>query len=338
MRNKERIINGGLSLGVTIIMVLLIELLARFFVPQWQPDAAHRNFWRYDELLGWAHRPYEQGIFDHQDFSVTVSINSHGLRDKEYSFERVEGKKRLLVLGDSMGWGFGVENHEIFSEVLEEKYPNREIINASVSGYGTDQQFLYLKDRGLQYQPDVVLLLFGPNDVENNQSIEEYIHNKARFELVEGELVLTNYPVPKPYLRQRIALYFVTETYFLARLYHLSNFIENQFRAGEASANNDDLRADYELTRALLLALNDLTEQNGAQLIVVSSPMGQRLRDLLNTTLQPAGVPYLPLDETFSKIPESAITFEHDTHWNPTGHKIAAAAIEEFLLEVGVFP
>jgi hypothetical protein len=316
----------------------MVELLAQFFVPQWTPDAAHRNFWRYNKLLGWAHRPNEQGVFTHQDFSVTVTINSQGLRDKEYPLGRVAGKKRVLVLSDSYGWGFGVEDDEIFTELLEEKYPDWEIINASVSGYGTDQQYLYLKYWGLRYQPDVVLLLFGPNDVKNNKSIEQYMHNKPRFELINDKPVLTNYPVPRPYVRQRFAKYIVTETYFLAKVYHLSNMIENQLRAKKASANNHDLPSDKALTQVLLRSLNQLVEQNGAQLVVVSIPMqGKGLKNLLSTTFQAEGVPYLALDEALSNSPER-LTFEHDEHWNARGHQVAAAAIEEFLINGGIFP
>ena len=57
---------------------------------------------------------------------MTVAINSHGLRDGEYALEPTRGKKRMLVLGDSFAWGFGVEREEVFCEVIERRRPNWE--------------------------------------------------------------------------------------------------------------------------------------------------------------------------------------------------------------------
>ena len=127
-----------------------VEISARMFFPEWAPTREERvKFWIHSELLGWEHTPNQQGRFNHRDFSVDVAINSHGMRDDEYSIERTD-KKRMLVLGDSFGWGFGVEHQERFSEMLEKKHRNWEIINASVSGYGTDQQYLFLREKGMR--------------------------------------------------------------------------------------------------------------------------------------------------------------------------------------------
>lgn len=41
----------------------------------------------------------------------------------------------MLILGDSFGWGYGVEHHERFSKILEEAHPDWEIISASVTGF-----------------------------------------------------------------------------------------------------------------------------------------------------------------------------------------------------------
>ena len=41
----------------------------------------------------------------------------------------------MLILGDSFGWGYGVEHHERFSKILEDAHPDWEIINASVTGF-----------------------------------------------------------------------------------------------------------------------------------------------------------------------------------------------------------
>ncbi len=105
-------------LFVTIFLSLLLltvgEFTSRILFPNWAPTRAERNLWTYDRLLGWAHRPNQSGTFKHPDVHVTVKLNSHGLRDNEYPMTRTKNG-RILVLGDSFGWGFGVEHEDIFS-------------------------------------------------------------------------------------------------------------------------------------------------------------------------------------------------------------------------------
>jgi len=128
-----------------LLALLLAEGAARLIFPKWVPDRQDRvNFWRYDALLGWSQTPNQEGRLNHPEFSVDIRINSLGLRDDEYPVERT-AKRRMLVLGDSFGWGFGVEQEQRLTEIIEGLHPEWEIINASVSGYGTDQEFLYLR-------------------------------------------------------------------------------------------------------------------------------------------------------------------------------------------------
>jgi hypothetical protein len=335
---KNLVLNSGLLVGSTLAMLFLAELFTRFFLPHWAPIAEHRNFWRYDELLGWSHMPGETGQFEHVEFSVKVSMNSHGLRDKEYSLQRPEDKNRLLVLGDSFGWGFGVEHEQIFTEILEKKHPDWEIINASVAGYSTDQQLLYLKHRGLRYQPDVVLLLFHPNDVGGNNNTEQHGYNKAKFQLTNDRLVLTNHPVPEARFNQRIRQTIVSNTYFFRNLLESSIALRDRLTQPQAMLQpGADNNANYALTIRLLLALHDVIKQNEAQLIVASVPLNNDVLDkILRAELQAATIPYLSLDEALSSSAEP-VTFERDAHWNATGHQIVATTVENFLIELDIF-
>ena len=73
----------------------------------------------------------------------------------EISFSKPAGTQHIVVLGDSLVWGFGVEEHELFTHVLEEKLrPGARVINLGVSGYSTDQELLLYRDRGRKYDPD----------------------------------------------------------------------------------------------------------------------------------------------------------------------------------------
>ncbi|WP_404307318.1 SGNH/GDSL hydrolase family protein [Neorhodopirellula lusitana] len=151
----------------------------------------------YDERLGWRNIPNWRA----STHGSSLTINSKGLRDREYAYEKPTSVKRILVLGDSFAWGYGVSDKEIFTEVLEtrlEQSPTTwEVINAGVSGWGTDQEYLYLLDEGFRYEPDIVVLaMFVVNDFENNYYAWQYGLNKPLF--LDETLTLSEFPVPKP--------------------------------------------------------------------------------------------------------------------------------------------
>ena len=331
---------GSSVLGV-ILLLALAEGAARLLLPGWAPIRTERaDFWAYDDLLGWAHRPGQHGRFVHPDFSVEVKISSQGLRDAEYPYERTS-KHRMLVLGDSFGWGFGVEQDEVFSEILERRHPDWEIINASVSGYGTDQQLLYLERRGRRFAPDVVLLLFNDSDFENNSSGVQYWHNKPFFALDGERVILKNQPVPRPTLKQRLDRFFVGKTYLLSRLYKptLRRYLGWR-QPGDRVDRGPYGSVEYKelMAQRLLDEMQDRCREMQARLVLVSTPMLPVAHEVLEDWSRRTGVPYLALDASLAAADSVLpLEFPHDQHWSPAGHAVAAAAIEEFLRSIPVF-
>ena len=104
--------------------------------------------------------------------------------------EKLSETARLLVLGDSYVWGFGVDQEGIFSQPQVHQ-SEKELINFGVSGYGTDQEYLFYLREGALFEADEVVLAFTPyNDVENNLSSDQYDKLKPYFTLSEQRLVL----------------------------------------------------------------------------------------------------------------------------------------------------
>jgi hypothetical protein len=220
------IANALLALVACALTVLAFEGAARVFLPEWAPPAGDRDFWAYDALLGWRHRPNQSGMHVHRDFAVRVSINRKGLRDSEYPYERVPGKRRMLLLGDSFAWGYGVPQDRSLGELVEARRPDWEIINAGVSGYGTDQQLLWLQHEGHRYRPDVILLLLHPNDFLDNHSYSRYGYRKPLF-VVEGErLALTHVPVERRDDEARLERWLHLNSYVYPRLLELPDLAE----------------------------------------------------------------------------------------------------------------
>lgn len=107
------------------------------------------------------------------EFSSRVSINSLGLRGPEVAKEKPPETYRILITGDSMVFGWGVNDHETFAAhlaaLLNQKDTHRryEVLNAGfTSGNGPASAYLYLKHYGMALQPDLVLVtIFSHNDL-----------------------------------------------------------------------------------------------------------------------------------------------------------------------------
>lgn len=354
----RRLATNLLLAAVSVVLALgLAEVASWTLLPQWAPENGSRTFWRFDRSLGWSNRPGASGVHVHQDFAPRVEINAEGLRDKEYPEARVPGLCRMVVVGDSFTWGFGVERNEIWHELLEARHPDWEIVNAGVAGYATDQELLYLEERGLALRPDVVLLLFHPNDLLENSERHTSGYYKPYFELgPDGRLALRQVPVPRGSHEQRLERWLRFHTYLLFRLYHFRKFVaavreerareEQEKAAAQAQPERPRDRApsapvvnkydvDLSLTLALLGRIDEVVRERGARFLVATVPMSDPPVSGLQAGLRERGIHTLGLDAAFKR--QRDIRFDHDPHWTAHGHAIAAAAIESFLASEGVF-
>ncbi len=97
--------------------------------------------------------------------------NRLGYRDQDHALEKKAGTLRVVVLGDSIAAGYGVERfEEMFPAILGERLRGAglsvEILNFGVTGYNTGQEIETLRARALAFAPDIVLVAYCHNDRE----------------------------------------------------------------------------------------------------------------------------------------------------------------------------
>lgn len=171
----RRILLFALLTGLLTLLITVtgFEVLSRLVVDDgMQYDL---EMWKYalyvkkispDPLIGHEHAPNRQLRLMGVDFQT----NSKGLRDREFSYDRVAGKRRILMLGDSFTVGWGVALEDTFSKRIERLYAaigiDTEVINTGVGNYNTIQEVQYFLTEGYKYKPDVVVLNFFVNDAE----------------------------------------------------------------------------------------------------------------------------------------------------------------------------
>ncbi len=116
------------------------------------------------------HKAGYRGVLE----GVDVNINWHGLRGPEFQNEKPPGKKRILILGDSIVFGWGAPQESIFALALQKLFsrvtPDVEVIPAGVVSWNTRTEYEYLKSAGIHFKPDVVVLVIVSNDVEPKSS------------------------------------------------------------------------------------------------------------------------------------------------------------------------
>jgi hypothetical protein len=167
---ESRKLKVALVCASTAMSMVAAECALRFFRISFAP------FHRVDTERAWSLRPGASG-WSRREGVFFVRINSDGLRDREHQLKKPAGTRRIVVLGDSFGWGWGVDASESFPSIIENEL-NRlgrprgeavEVINFSVDDYGQAQQYLTLQHHVWKYEPDIVLLaLFPGNDIANS--------------------------------------------------------------------------------------------------------------------------------------------------------------------------
>lgn len=186
---------GSSKNGLTSVIILFTALLLAFFcanavvVRTGALEGISLTDYLADEFRIWLLSPPSQGrtcrinstaleplcIAEERGYQVriptsTMSINSIGLRDKEYSLEKAAGTYRIFVAGDSFSFGVGVNDGETFSDVLEEMLNARyngtlfEVFNLGIPGADIGDEYSRLRGY-MDYSPDMLILQSHTNDI-----------------------------------------------------------------------------------------------------------------------------------------------------------------------------
>ena len=99
-----------------------------------------------------------------------ITINKHGLRSPEIDMKKKDGTKRVMIMGDSVVFGWGVEQDSIFpirlQKMLDKSGPEYEVIAAGVGSWNTRTEYEYFRSAGIEFDPDVLVLVIVANDID----------------------------------------------------------------------------------------------------------------------------------------------------------------------------
>ncbi len=307
-----RIVSCGVASGLAALVLFAFLYYREHIRPLRFPDGIPGSGVEliYDSRLGWRNAPNTTTT----TFGQPMTVNSRGLRGREHPLKKPPGTSRILVLGDSFAWGYGVADDEVFTTVVEQELrgltSNWEVINTGVSGWGTTQEYLYLMDEGFGYSPDIVVLaMFLGNDLANNSTSPEYGRHKPIF--LDTDLELVNVPVPKPWDDAPM---------ITTRADPVDLAVAIVLKMAEACAARK--------CAFVVVKFGNYVEPNNVE----HKQTERRFEEGISIGHD---IEYLDLDEYFAA---HEITLHdlsvgsHQFHWNAFGHRQAARSLYEFLL------
>ncbi len=255
-----------LALAVFVGMCVLLEGGARLVLGRLPTQASARfaledvwdhgagTFHEADPDLTWRQVP---GYRD-----ANVRINALGMRGPQ-ARTHDEGVRRILVLGDSIAFGYALPEHQTYPRLLERELglERTEVLNAAVIGYSSFQGRQLFERLLPSMAPDLVVVQFGYND-----------HHSARFSD-----------------RERLARD-VAGWHSLVRGTGVAR-LARRVRGRDATLREEPVArvcvADY---RSNLLAMRDMAQAKGSSTLFLTTPLRPHVPLVENfTRLQPAG-------------------------------------------------
>ncbi|MEM7412320.1 MAG: GDSL-type esterase/lipase family protein [Myxococcota bacterium] len=374
------VLNVGLALVSVTLTLAALEIALRFA----GYEAIHSTyskpsmFWKADRLLGWSHQSNAVGTFVGPrpwpiEFRADVAINSDGLRGPEIG-PRPERGYRVLLLGDSVVAGFEVPYEETFAALLESELSKRvgapvQVINAGVRGYGTDQSYLFYRERGIRFDPDLVMLLHSDNDTRNNMTLHRsrrvfskpalVLHEDERLELVrppddtdvcaqlqttaEATVVRADSASTRAACKLQMALFDHSALFSVltTRLRESPDLLRSLYRLGAPKRTATEVAASQpatssypsRLTSAIIAELAQTVGSTSAGFVLFGSPRGVAMIDEVRLASEGVFAHAIAPDGEDHR-------FVRDGHYNTEGHRVAAERftpiLAKRLLEVAV--
>jgi hypothetical protein len=296
----------------------------------------------YSERLGW--EPRAGARF--QVYGAHTSINALGYRGRSLAAQRQPGRARVVMLGDSVAFGYGVDDDQTFAAALDPDQSRFEVANLAVPGYGVDQSLLRFEQVGQALVADfVVLNLCVENDLADVM-LPVFLYDgrhpkpwfgwqRDRLELHDEHLRLSR--------RARLGLWLRQRSYLYRRLTGPA-----PAQAGDTGAEHwsvrrrratSDRTAAVRLLGALIGRLREGVQSAGGQLVVAVHPnkasyrRGERWVERLLRRPELQGLQIVDVGRAYREagLGFGYVTLDAIGHLNARGHWLAAGELRRAL-------
>ncbi len=318
-----------------LFAVAVIAAAAEIFVRAVEDDGMQFDLemWKYaksvkrissDPLIGHEHRPNA----DAHLMGVRVTTNEAGFRDEPAPLEKPPGRLRIMMLGDSITFGWGADQEQTVSALLKRAWRaagrNVDVINTGVGNYNTVMQVQFFLKNGYRFKPDVAILNYFINDAE---PVPRYDYSWLE-------------RISAAYVFYGSRLDAIKRTAGLGEQTDWKRYYEGLY---DEARNPGGWRAAEQAIRKLAAHARD----NGIRLLIVNYPEIRELKPYpfaavnrrLEALAKELGVPYLDLlGSVAGEDPASLWVTRPDPHPNNKAHRLFAEAIRQWVEREKLLP
>ncbi|MEE9276017.1 MAG: SGNH/GDSL hydrolase family protein [bacterium] len=344
---RLRLKRAGLVLGGLAAALAIAEGALRL----WDPPISRpriRSHARYSPAYGWTNRPGARGW--QVDAGYHIRINRHGHRGPEYPAEKRPGVFRILGLGDSFTFGWGVEEEQTFLRLLERRLRAAghevETLNAGVSGWHSVHSLAYLQRDGVRFRPDLIVMTFFVDDVYF-KTLDSLRGSQLAIDMREEEELIARY---RGGFARRWKLYNVWFNHRRLRRAVAKQRALNPFPSLEEERKA--LKRDFDKKPERVAGLarmigrwEKVRDRLGIPVIFAYIPPGGSLgapalqgeARAMRRLSRAARFPYLDVLSLFERVPDPRTLYLHprDWHMSAAGHALVADALTRMALEGG---
>ena len=275
------------------------------------------------------------------EYRPYLQTNSFRIRDYEYSLKKPINTFRIAVLGDSITASIDLPLNKTYPKLLEQALKSSEeqieVINFGIDGYSSIQEYELLKQKVYAFEPNMIIIQFFLNDLVHSPRPLRYFVNESEEYKSREKMISASLSV-----KCKLKNYFKNTNFI--KYSKTINLIKNAFLRNEdyfhsISRNN----CYWERINYAYKGILEITEENNMTLFVVVYPALENFQDYqfidihkkIGNILDENNIEYIDLLLEFSKYPASQLRIkpEDTIHPNELGHKIAAEAIYQKLVE-----
>ena len=339
-----------LLVGSLFFACLIGEGILRFVDHPWSKPFIDANAWQQpSNVLGFTLVPNFEG---RGPLDVPIKTNAQGFRDDgEHSWTKPPGVIRILGLGDSFTFGWGVSMEETFLKKLESRLGtltglNIETINTGIPMWDLNHYYVYYREIGVRYAPDIVLLSYFFNDAPD--LYQETLNPDPRYQQggkhtggIFRFSYLFNFIKSLAHNIRRENRY--------KRFDHLSELGARRKKMMKPDNDMvydpgpDRTQTSTEIIKTLLKKIQTLAKGHGGQLVMIyipdvaqlNYPEWQHINRVLASITEELHIPFLDMTQVFESDsdPGGFYFWPKDAHASPLGHERMAEALTPLICQ-----
>lgn len=370
-----------------LIPIILVIFFADIIIRIYKPQLTYSNVHKYspdcfvkNPILPFSLRSnYPCKMINYYgDYNSVALLNSLGYRGTELMTQKAKDTKRILVIGDSMTFGQGVSDEQTYpsklEQILKPSFPKVEIINAGYAdGFSPDSYLVYLKNRGFNLKPDVIILgFFVWNDITDlSETVWDKVDNYGLPIQVSSCCRMIDQGIYRNKITEKkYQIPVLRESHLFILLSNLLSKINNGGANDLLGVRRDlfpgcildpdciyKFKPEEEKTYKILRGIKRLSDENNSKLIIALIPVDLQIypdagkkygltnlpspdnidfiQKRLSRFFQENNITYLDLLPYFRDQKNRGYPFfPNDAHLNSLGNQIIAESMANFLLKI----